>query len=1051
MSTGNYSQLDNYALLHLTEHLYQVGDKLFSDLYSLTTSQEWFNTHDNIDPTHQTYIESIEWGIRAAEEDRTGLPVLLVLTLLHTTISTLSANIPTTAIESLAFLEQYEQVSGYIELQGDAVSKCEALCKVSLASWKNGDLDHARKCLEQAQLSISNLPPDKSRAHALGVIANSARETGMKEMYRESILGIQNILKNNSWQSAIAAQNYDLLDKPTYLLDLVDWDDPKKNTLSSQFYINEKEAIPVIVKTAAQHNDQNTLHKFLTRAKDYYSISSEIVIALTEADCIEKALKFIEYHQARFGDSVYIYEAMARAAGKKGDLNTIQRIASISLESNKNIDTSNKFNEEPLDWDDRIENLKDKLTEKFDASWKKLVGKGLLGVEWNYLMILIAGIEGLSEQYPEKVNTLWNNLKRDTSWFGRKLAKPTEAVILAITDPDHHKKPDRLIKVFENLIRIASRSEDITQDETLSFIAETRVMFGDYEGASQIIEKIVNSEDKDYAVLSLIDGYLKRGYFDKALVTAKLVSKQGNRKIVLERISQFLISQPVVDVEAYIYNIFTLAKYLSEEEYIHNSPVFIQAWIITTSQKESVGYVCKLMEKEGIEINLNNLAALSYAANSQQDIEGARRILEEAKYIVSNYSAIWNSIKGSDVFSNFAKQVDQLNHLSEIVVQFVQAAGKSNSKRSSYWIELASQVYQLAQTLYKNKVFKDNNGCILPLSRAARYLSNRKELLSLLKKASKGNFSGRSDLDQALVHIALGLTLTGDYISPGNIHYLPAIEAIKAKHYKAQALAEMSCIVRETQPQAKLFGRVLSKEFLEERAKFLIKNARQELGLPQFRPSSIPISRTGLTFQTKFSPIISTSSKTKLTPLPTPMGSGSTSEALSSVVSIFAKEGMYEDVFQIATQLTPSPDKPQVLSAAVQSLTECGQYQLNDNLIGMIHPDTEKALAFAKLAEVQAPNKTKEVTSMLINQVFPRILQSTYQKDILLSCSMALTSMPHTKQLDLITNLLSNTRQHGRAYSITVIAALAPLLANLMDKNKWEEMTNKLFETDTWW
>ena len=99
------SGLDAYAMEHLLAHMYSAGPEYFPKLFDLAVSRDWFNAHGAFDPTRKTYVDGLEWGLRALNErilegDSDLLGRMVVVSLLRTTVTSLSQNIPPSALDS---------------------------------------------------------------------------------------------------------------------------------------------------------------------------------------------------------------------------------------------------------------------------------------------------------------------------------------------------------------------------------------------------------------------------------------------------------------------------------------------------------------------------------------------------------------------------------------------------------------------------------------------------------------------------------------------------------------------------------------------------------------------------------------------------------------------------------------------------------------------------------------------------------------------------------------------------------------------------------------
>ena len=1030
---NSYVKLDEYGLRHMGEHLYRLGPEYYSRLYELTISRGWHDAQREFDSSFQTYSGSLDWAFKAAESDQKGLAILPVISLLQATIRSYAGNIPHEAVILLSQLENYQQAQAYAEVQAEALAKCERLTKLAVSAWKEKKIDQAQKVLKQAEAIALSDPNLRTRAQALGLVAGSAHQIDYLAIYEMDIQFLKEILASQVWPFAQALRKYDLLNQPDYILAVLEWDRTNKMRLLGIGGWLHDESLPTIAGVAAAKKDRPLLDKIIAQHKFSISISNDLASAMTKEGCLEAAMEIIFAQRQRGLDTLIIRESMARAAGEVGDIDTIEYIAQITLSPPED-EKMRVANERDLD--ERVDELKDWFAIKAESALKR-AGGGVLGISWERMVIMLAGVEGLLEHHPDKGRILWDRLESESNRVGKAVAREVKSLLFTDSGSPH-TKGDRSPRLLPMLLNAGSRvagwkfwdMEGTGTDEMLAELVEIKVQAGDIQGALSELERITDPSNCNEALLSLVKGTCQLGQFEEACNLVKKIKSPGPRKIALEEITKSLVVADPEQARTIIPRIFSLAHYIAEEEQI-NHCVQYAALVRSFSEDWDVTDTINWMQKVGLELNLSALVSLSQAAAKQKDIRSAKRIFTEIESRLSflQQKNILPTRFTTTFLQGASSQIQPVDQLAEIVECWSTIVEEPNSP----WLELARRVYALTRAwVDKNKMAQMWSWPAL--ARAACNLKDRDVLLTMFKQMRKVAGPGNIAVDRALAKIAVGLTRTGDYLKPGNSIYPPAVEAIHWKYFKAQALAEMSEIVRMTLPRDGLFGKGLRSDEIDIRANALLHQSKVLLGLH---------NRQIFTPKFKSIPIIKAMPSSLSTTMNTPPREVAV-ETLSKIANIYSSRDMIEETKQIPT-LVGDRDRPQISLIVIHALTNNGMEREAQDLLKECKSRTELFLGGLSLTKHNSPQTTKALS--LVASIFCEILENPKTLKI---CINSLQKFQPMLKEHFIRECLRGGRQLNRKEGLLVVCALAPLLASLVGIPTWQKCVEKIVETETW-
>ena len=1028
MSTNSYAKLDEYGLRHMGEHLYRLGKKYYSHLYELTTSRGWYGAQRDFDASFQTYTNNLDWTFKAAESDQKGLAILPIISLLQATTRSYAGNTPHEAIILLSQLENYQQAQAYAEVQANALAKCETLAKLAISAWKEKKIDQAQKTLEQAETIALSDPNLRTRAQALGLVAGSACQIDHLTIYERDIQLLKGILNSQSWSFVQDLHKYDLLNQPDYVLAVLEWD--RTNELGLLEWSHNK-SLPTIAGVAATKKNFSLLEKIISKHKFSFSISNDLAAAMTKGDCLETAMKIV-LAQHRIGyDTLSIREAMAKATGEIGDIDTIEYIAQMSLPLPEN---KRKRSLSVLDLDEHVDEFKDWFADKTGNALKR-VGGGVLGISWERMAILLAGVEGLLEHHPDKARILWDRLERESNRVGKAVAREVKSLLFTDSNLPRTKR-DHSPRLLPMLINAGSRAagwkiwdmEGTRTDKMLAEIIEIKVQAGDIQGALSELKRIKDPSSCNEALLSLVKGTCLLGQFEKACSLTEKIKHSNSRKIALEEITRSVAHASIKQTRTTIPRIFSLAHYIAEEEQINRSVLcatLIQSFFESWTAAKTITW----MQEVGLEINLSALVSLSQIAAKQKDIQSAKKILAE---IESRLSLLQQKNILPASVPSLEKgffQIHPVDRLAEIVEAWSTLVEAPNSR----WLELARRTYAMTEAWTdKNKGVQ--MWCWPALARAASNLKDRNALLTMLAQVRKVAGQYNVSADRALVEIAVGLTRTGDYLKPSKKTYHPAVEVIHWKYFKAQALAEMSEVIRTTPPREGLFDKGLRRDEIDIRVNSLLHRSKELLGLRR-RPTFTPKFKFGPTVK-----MVSSSLPTSRNSPPKEVAI----EALDIIAKIYASRGMKKETKQIPS-LVGDRERPQVSLRVIHVLTTNEMEMEAQDLLKESKTHVELYLGGLSLIKYNSPQARKALS--LAASIFCEILENSKTLEI---CLDSLKKFQPILKEHFIRECIRGARRLNRRENLLVVCALAPLLASLVGIPTWQKSVEKIIETETW-
>jgi hypothetical protein len=865
-----------YTLQTLSRHLFEAGPSNYVRLRQLVTEREWFEAQRTFDRSHRTYAADLDLALQASEADEAGLPGLLVISLLRTTLNALAAKMPTHALETMVLTGTAESARYYASQRADPTARCEALgwvaltqahrgdvkealetlrstkeaalaipeplgqveglCAVALGYLKADQLATAVENLEQASALIPSIPDKRRQTHAQANVAIAARELEVSILWEQAVQAIKaaykraarttptahralssgNIeafAKSAPWDVAVFAREFNLLDRPDYLIALAEWDQTRDSHL-----LDVQHEIPaVVLRTAAAFHDRVIIETIVQKAiveqsenrfKRLAKISPPLIEALAKIGHVDAAITLVSHHLIEDPDSIWLREALARGAGKRGDLDAIVRAAAPIEPAGQ-----------PEHWGEHLWRLGQSIGHALKrGSWQAL---GLGDVE--RLSVLFAGYETLARYHPATAEVLWERITDEGGRSWQRLIRERMGQV----NPEKRTKLrylDRMLALARWMPGDESELGDILQGDI-----DRLVFVGNFERALEVVGQMHDPDNQSKALWQIAEGLLERGQIEQAVQIAEGIPNSATRQRVLDAAAEAAALLPDEQATGIIPLLVAQSDWLSPEEILAHSPA-LPALMAVYLQFAPVEDALILIEPLGPEAILASLPALSEAAARQENPGIAPNLITLAE-----------------------KQAPSRAGVEAL------AAMAANWARGDEWSESAAVAYRIAKDRARRLLPFDQSELLPTLAQAARALADRSELQALFKQArarkKDADIFPSPTIDRVLVQIAAGLTATGDTLKHTYEPGYPIIKEIRDAHHKALAWGEMAVELDRVPPE-QLFPRKWG-DLLDDAVEVIFDKIEENLssGQPRHRKSSRSSASTRGTRSRRYRPI----------------------------------------------------------------------------------------------------------------------------------------------------------------------------------------------------
>ena len=161
--------IDDYGLQHLAYHLFRTENA--SQLYKLISSNTWFSTSDNFDPSHQQYNQDVDYAHQALyasiQSDLENnvlhdlpqqLSKVTALAWLTSRIGQSGSRVTSKVLETLTLLGMSEEAIQRARTIPDSVRRAEALIRIGFAAYYIRSHPMKEEAWSEAEVSFRNSP-----------------------------------------------------------------------------------------------------------------------------------------------------------------------------------------------------------------------------------------------------------------------------------------------------------------------------------------------------------------------------------------------------------------------------------------------------------------------------------------------------------------------------------------------------------------------------------------------------------------------------------------------------------------------------------------------------------------------------------------------------------------------------------------------------------------------------------------------------------------------------------------------------------------------------
>jgi hypothetical protein len=1048
-------KVDAYAIRHLAEHLYEAGPEMHAELYDLFISKKWYLANQAYDPTNSTYYWGLERAILAAEESPHHPPDLFPLIFLRGVTETLADNLPDSAISILAHIGQNQPFGQWYGRAEDESEKIDLLCEMAIAEWQQGNADSALASLEEAgKLAVMNFETDHDLS-ILITVATTAHKIHSRDHYDQLLHKIQASVTLGETLVSSLVREFDLLDNPKFILALAQ----EEVTNWEELLIDsEEDALGIIARVAGEDGNKDLIREIVQTAKNERFVPESfeddevnVVTELIKTGHGKEALQILEYWQIADLDSSL---KLARRAGRAGDIETIEKLI---------LNTPSSEGAEEDDYLDMEDLVKGTILKTMKGA-----GRLLFGLEPDQLRVLWAGFEGLGDVHPKQIEALWERIQTYNSGAGKILANALATLILpteTATQNSKNKDADpgakgnitpRKSDTFLSVLDLGSKwaalyFDEDDREEIFITIAVTKAYFGDFDGALTFLDKVEFFERSELLeILSRIA--LEKRDIENALKIVDHFDDHVDAEQTMDGISSALLELPSEQARVYSQQLFSLLNRLPDDAR-HQFNQLFRELLLASSHRYSTSYVLKLIEEFGLELGASELELYSQIALEQNDVSTADHFFNIFEQLVKLRSPEINLKYPLQLIDGVYQPDPIIACSSNMVVHWAQTAEHvTDPGVTEQWKSLAKRALRLTQERAQKLPSDEQHWSWPYLTRAARYLKDKNILHDIWKVIEEHGWLKGLEVDQTLVHLAVGLTLTGEYSDYDSKYFPAVINRIHRKPYKMQALVEMSQALQGMPPRKVLFWEVDSREDLNHDAKRLLKQARKELRSTSKKKSKRSTMAEYSNHDLPFTNSISTSVN-GLGLNRRPLDQEPVGDPLCTVIQAFAEKGWNKEVVKIAEELAPQHEHSRVYACAVIALRQAGKKKRARRLLANMPPannfsGNQEALTFARIAEQQALSNPGKAWKIFKTKVQPGLWQSANLDLVLRSCTNVILQSVPGRRWECVKEMMEKLFAHKGA---NIHATLAPVLLSLMDEAQFKLTLKKLNAIRRFW
>jgi hypothetical protein len=840
----------------------------------LVIDSAWIEAQRAFDPSLQNYLQGLELVIQALEAgqggDR-GLLLLMVLTLLHGTVRTITSKLPDEALQIMSHEGRVEQARNLAMQRQTPIERSRALLTVAHVESGLGNRNSAGETLALAQQEAEKIPDQANRCstllslleikksiisdhdlfskelgklcdladeipywrkktHALGKIAYAAStassasgrvvgdDYGLTGIYNRCSVGIKNAYmgekksteerrtENKKKKDRAAPFAYMLRDdagmldpiirmidelmlwdKPVCLVEaaLADMEtEPSKLYHGLQIGTNRPVVVASLLRTATRLGDKVTgerITKLLLAGADINTQNKSdcssvwdsplVIEALAEAGYGDVAQKLIAHKLVKTADVSNLRIAVARGAGRCGDLESIELVANPIKAAGRSASLIDKFNR-------AAEGAKEGVTQSA-ASW--ILAKGVSRKDLNRIDVYAEGYHGLMEHDPKQAEAFLASVGTQLGPAGEKLLHKVVVAGSDVLVNQAFALTDKLMRAVERL-PWASRAE-FADDQVEYWLARS-----DFDRALKIVAKLENPSLRPQLLTQIATALIEAGQLDRAVALAATIPDRTEQHKLFHEAMHYLAATPGRETNGWLDRITAGLGKLGDDDRLAKSAA-LSALVAALIAHDSVAKALDLLDPLGHQALL---AACEPLANGVARIVSVKQAEEAAEMLLARLEKQESSIPRIRAACALVRAWGPVVHLMAHTRRAYEMAFKDarNNKFQSSRL--------IGGFLSSAEKHPTEISILAELASAARVLSDREVLLRLWDQAEKIVAENRGREDMALIDISAGLAKLGETWRKERLSSIPPFQALEGNHHPfayleiARAVASLS-------------------------------------------------------------------------------------------------------------------------------------------------------------------------------------------------------------------------------------------------------------------
>ncbi len=577
-----------------------------------------------------------------------------------------------------------------------------------------------------------------------------------------------------------------LWDQPVYLVYAAYADqEPKREDPSSWTHKRFSPTIvAMLLRTAGNLGDQATGKRIgdlllscscLEPRSKYENIygwdSEKIIEAAAEAGFADLALNLIAHKLIDTADVSKLKEAMARGAGRRGDIENIERAAGPIKAAGRPGTLRDRI-------DRTLEGAGDGLA-KSAISW--LVAKGVSRAEFERIAVYSEGYDGLKERDPKQAEVFLGSVCRRLGPAGEKLLRQILTVGIEGIE-------NQAMAWAEKLASAADHLPWTDNDDLASDRVDYWLLRADFDRALKVAAAVKTPVIRSQLSRMIASEMIKAGQLERAMSLAATITERIEQRSLYQEAMAYLTTGASQGENGWTDRITAELGRLKDEDRLAKSPAF-PALVASLSMHEPPSRVLDLLEPSGAGALQAACGPLAYGIAR---VKSAQQAVEAADKLLARLEKQDSSMPRIRAACALVRAWEGAGHLSA-AAQRAYALALKDARFYKFITPIP-----FTSSFFSTPKRPKETGILTELASAARALNDRKALLDLWEQANKILTGKRGAEDLALIDICAGLARLGETWRKEHISDFPPFKAIDWNHqpfaYLEVARAEASLL-----------------------------------------------------------------------------------------------------------------------------------------------------------------------------------------------------------------------------------------------------------------